>query len=82
MNLHNILKNYTIDENYYDAEGYPVLVQQLLAYSNSHPWFRYYGKMIMDSDQDNYFHYVVVYWSDGNRPTMNAFNFLRLGKTE
>jgi hypothetical protein len=82
MNLHNILKDYIYDDKYYKAEGYPVLIQQLLAYSNSHPWFRYYGTMVPDSDEDTYFHYVVVYWSDGNRPTMNTFNFLRLDKLD
>ena len=78
MNLHEILKEYTHNEKYYTAEGYATLLNHLLSYSTAHPWFHYYGTMVPDSDENHYFHYVVLYWTEGQRPTINTFNFIKL----
>ena len=76
MDLHKILKPFTINETWYKIEGYTTLIRTLLDYSNAHSWFHYYGTLVPDSDP-KYIHYVVLYWTEGQRPTINTFNFKR-----
>lgn len=79
MNLHKLLKSkgYQFSDTYYNDDGYPFLTRYLLDYANAHPWFHYHGTFVPDSDNENYFHYVVLYWTEGQRPTINTFNFIR-----
>ena len=78
MNLHEMLKPYEYNEQYYYSEGAQVLLDFLFSYGKAHPWFHWHLIPIEDSNSDNYFHYAVVYWSDGSRPTLNSFNFIDL----
>ena len=80
MDLHKLLQDngYLFNSKYYDADGYNLLIQHLLDYSNAHSWFHYYGTIVPDSDETHYFHYVVLYWTEGQRPTVNTFNFIRI----
>lgn len=76
MDLHKILKPYAIDNYWYNREGYSVLIRTLLDYSNAHSWYHYFSQVLPDSN-DMYFHCAVIYWTDGQRPTLNTFNFKR-----
>lgn len=78
MNLHDILKPYEYNQVYYRSEGYNELIRYLLDYTNAHSWFHYYGTIVHDSDGEHYFHYAVVHWTEGHRPTINTFNFIRI----
>lgn len=84
MDLHKLLQDngYVVNSTYYNADGYSLLIKHLLDYSNAHSWFHYYGTMVPDSDDEHYFHYVVLYWTEGQRPTMNTFNFIRIYQNE
>ena len=79
MDLHNLLQknNYLFSNTYYKDDGFLFLVRYLQDYANAHSWFHYYGTVVSDSDSDHYFHYVVIYWTEGHRPTLNTFNFIR-----
>lgn len=76
MDLHKILKPYALDNTWYEVKGYDILIHTLLDYANAHSWFHYYGTHVPDSNS-KYFHYVVLYWTEGQRPTINTFNFER-----
>ena len=86
MDLHKLLEPYAVNKNWYDAKGYVTLINTLLDYSNAHPWFHYHGTKVLDSNPNSCFHYVVLHWTEGQRPTINTFNFVRdqmgLGKTD
>ena len=77
MDLHKLLSEYAVDETWYNADGYTGLVVYLLSYANNHPWFHYHATLVPDSNE-KYFHYVVLYWTEGQRPTINTFNFVRV----
>lgn len=76
MDLHKRLRPYEIDDTYYDAAGYEDLIKYILEYSNAHSWFHHYETFVPDSNP-RYFHCVVLYWTEGQRPTVNTFNFDR-----
>ena len=76
IDLHGVLKSHEHNKQFYDASAAPVLLAYLQDYSIAHSWFHYYYSLVEDSDPEHYFHYAVVYWTDGQRPTMNIFNFV------
>ena len=77
MDLHKLLKPYEISKKYYDSKGVKVLINFLESYAAAHSWFHCYYVLVEDSDPDCYFHYALIYWTDGERPTLNTFNFIK-----
>lgn len=77
INLHEVLKPYEYNSEYYKAEAAEVLFKFLEDYEGAHPWFNYFAEPIVDSSPHLYFHYAVIYWTEGHRPTLNIFNFTK-----
>lgn len=77
MDLHKLLKPYEIDKKFYRFEAQNVLLDFIMNYSDVHPGFHCYGKSVEDADSVHYHHLVLVYWTDGHRPTLNIFNFIK-----
>ena len=76
LNLHDVLKLYEYNKKYYRSEGVHVLFEYIEDYASAHPWFHCYWVKVEDSEPDKYFHYALIYWTDGQRPTLNTFNFI------
>ena len=79
MDLHKLLKSYEYDDKYYRCEADVVLMQYITDYTDAHPGFHCYGVKVEDSNPELYYHFVLVYWTDGHRPTLNTFNFKKEG---
>lgn len=75
MNIYNFLKPYAQDDKYYKAEGARALYNYLAAYGEAHPWFHCSVMLIEDSNTEHYFHYAVMYWTEGQQPVLESFSF-------